>query len=173
MRRLVLITLFACVATLGSVLAQQSQVPADRAVEVLVPEVLSLWSETTEIAFDLAQVDFPPREFPRRYLATSLPDGILLVEVLATATGAWEVHLQIEDLVDPSRQARIPSEQILFRVDDGPWLRADGSPQVILTGTQPTMGWRPVEIAFALEVKGNERAGVYEVTSLLSGLTSD
>lgn len=167
------IVLIACVCLVGLAAAQESGDPVSRSVEVLVPEVLSVRSETSAIEFDLSQVDYPPREFPRRYPSTSLPDGVLPIDVLATAEGAWELQIQIEDLVDPVHGAIIPSQRILYSVDGGTWIRADGTPQVIVTGTRPTDGWRRVEIGFVLEVQGDERAGAYEVTSLLSGLYSD
>ncbi|MEX2501081.1 MAG: hypothetical protein WD336_01785 [Trueperaceae bacterium] len=153
--------------------AQVSSTPSERSIDVLIPEVLSIRSDHPAIAFDLSQVDFPPRAFPERYLATSVPDGIVTFEVLASASGAWELQLQIDDLVDAATGATIPARQILFRVDGGPWIRADGTAQVLYAATEPTEGWQPIDVAFALEVTGTEPAGAYDVTSLLSGMFHD
>ena len=51
-----------------------------------------------------------------------------------------------------------------------PWLRADGTPQIVYTQTGPTPGWLEIRLEFALELLGQERAGSYVVQTLVTAL---
>lgn len=152
----------------------QNEGPAERPMTALIPDVLSVRGVVDEVAFDLSEVAFPPPAFPARYPATSPEGGALELEVFASADGSWELQLQIDDLREPGSASVIPAQQILYRIDGlGPWIRADGTPQVIAAGSGATGGWRPLTIEFQLEVVGTEPAGSYAVAALISGLYRD
>lgn len=137
-------------------------------VQTLVPETIALRTPTTQIAFDLK--DYPPKSFPATYPASNLEGGILPVQVFANAPGVWSLLLQIPDLQDQNGALLLPAKQILYRVNGGLWLRADGTPQIIYTQAGPTGDWLEIRLEFALELLGNERAGSYVVQALVTAL---
>jgi hypothetical protein len=59
---------------------------------------------------------------------------------------------------------------VLYRVNGGLWLRADGTPQIIYTQGGPTGDWLEIRLEFALELLGSERAGSYVVQALVTAL---
>ena len=148
---------------LGSVTAQ-----ATWHVESLIPEVLSLRAPTTTIAFDLAPASYPPAEFPATYPASEPEGGVLPVQVFSNAEGVWSLVLEVPDLLSIEGATLVPADQVLYRVNDGSWLRADGNPQVIYTQSGPTVGWLELRLEFALELTGSERAGDYLIEALVT-----
>ncbi|WP_448566227.1 hypothetical protein [Thermus sp.] len=137
-------------------------------VQTLIPETVALRTPTTQIAFDLK--DYPPKSFPATYPASNLEGGVLPVQVFSNAPGVWSLVLQIPDLKDQSGQLLLPARQVLYRVNGGLWLRADGTPQIIYTQTGPTGDWLELRLEFALELLGSERAGSYVVEALVTAL---
>lgn len=139
-------------------------------VETLIPEVISLQVPTKTISFTLANNSYPPAKFPKRYRATFPQNGVLPVKVFSNATSVWNLLLEIPSLTDASGQSIIPAQQILYRVNDGLWLRADGNSQIIYTQFGQTNGWLELSIAFELELTGNEPAGNYVIDALVTAL---
>jgi hypothetical protein len=137
-------------------------------VQTLIPETVALRTPTTQIAFELE--DYPPKSFPTTYPASNLEGGVLPVQVFSNAPGVWSLVLQIPDLQDQSGQLLLPARQVLYRVNGGLWLRADGTPQIIYTQTGPTGDWLEIRLEFALELLGSERAGSYVVQALVTAL---
>jgi hypothetical protein len=137
-------------------------------VQTLIPETVALRTPTTQIAFELK--DYPPKSFPTTYPASNLEGGVLPVQVFSNAPGVWSLVLQIPDLLDQSGQLLLPARQVLYRVNGGLWLRADGTPQIIYTQTGPTGDWLEIRLEFALELLGSERAGSYVVQALVTAL---
>jgi hypothetical protein len=137
-------------------------------VQTLIPETVALRTPTTQIAFELK--DYPPKSFPTTYPASNLEGGVLPVQVFSNAPGVWSLVLQIPDLQDQSGQLLLPARQVLYRVNGGLWLRADGTPQIIYTQTGPTGDWLEIRLEFALELLGSERAGSYVVQALVTAL---
>lgn len=126
-------------------------------VRMLIPEVLSIRAPDDAIAFDFSQ-DYPPLEFPARY-----PGGTMPLQLHATTEGIWTVSLEVSDIVDTGGLQLVPASQVLYRVNGGSWLRADGFPQVIHSQAGPTLGWLELTVEFALELTGAERAGEYRL----------
>ena len=139
-------------------------------VETLVPELISIRVPTTRIAFGFDAATYPPDAFPARYAAILPEGGVLPVEVFSNAAGTWSLLLAIPDLLDGVTGARIPADQVLFRVGDGLWQRASAAPQIAYTGIGPTDGWRELSVAFTLELKGGERHGAYRVGAVVSAI---
>jgi hypothetical protein len=137
-------------------------------VQTLIPETVALRTPTTQITFELK--DYPPKSFPTTYPASNLEGGVLPVQVFSNAPGVWSLVLQIPDLQDQSGQLLLPARQVLYRVNGGLWLRADGTPQIIYTQTGPTGDWLEIRLEFALELLGSERAGSYVVQALVTAL---
>jgi len=137
-------------------------------VQTLIPETVALRTPTTQIAFELK--DYPPKSFPTTYPASNLEGGVLPVQVFSNAPGVWSLVLQIPDLQDQNGQLLLPARQVLYRVNGGLWLRADGTPQIIYTQTGPTGDWLEIRLEFALELLGSERAGSYVVQALVTAL---
>ncbi|KGQ21911.2 hypothetical protein [Thermus filiformis] len=153
---------FALVPLLALALAQGSWI-----LQTLIPETIAIRTPTVQIGFDLK--DYPPKAFPALYPATEPQGGMLPVQVYSNAPGTWSLLLQIPDLTD-QKGLLIPARQILYRVNGGLWLRADGTPQIIYTQTGPTPGWLELRLEFALELLGTERAGTYSVQALVTAL---
>lgn len=139
-------------------------------VQTVVPEVISVRTPTTTISFELNLQNYPPPAFPARYPATSPEDGMLPVQVFVNQPGVWSLLLEIPDLLDENGNRLIPAEQILFRVNDGPWLRGSNAPQVFYTDVGATEGWKEIRLEFALELKGNEPPGNYAVNLQVSAI---
>ncbi|HGY09011.1 MAG TPA: hypothetical protein ENK37_03000 [Oceanithermus profundus] len=139
-------------------------------VQTVIPEVISVRTPTTSIGFELSLENYPPPQFPARYAATSLEDGVLPVQVFVNEPGVWSLLLEIPDLLDESGNRLIPAEQILFRVDGGPWLRGSNGPQEFYTDVGATDGWKELRLEFALELKGHEPPGEYAVNVVVSAI---
>ncbi len=150
---------------LGQVAAQ-----ATWQVESLIPDVISIRMPTTTIGFAVDAADYPPDAFPARYDATQPEGGSLPVQVFSNAEGTWSLLLEVPDLRDDAAGTLLPASQVLYRVNDGLWLRADGSPQIVYTGVGPTTGWHELRIDFALELTGVERGGAYTIDATVSAI---
>lgn len=137
-------------------------------VESLIPDVISIRVPTTTIAFQPQQQVYPPEQFPARYSATLPEGGVLPVQVFSNAEGIWNLILEVPALLNESGTGSIPASQVLYRVNDGIWVRADGNPQIIFTHPGPTLGWMEIRIEFALELQGNELAGEYVINAGIS-----
>lgn len=137
-------------------------------VETLIPELIAIRVPTTTIAFGFDAETYPPDAFPARYPAILPEDGVLPVQAFSNAEGTWSLVLELPDLVDAVSDARIPADQVVFRVDDGLWLRGSAGPQIVFTRVGPTDGWLDLQIEFALELTGVERAGSYRVDAVVS-----
>lgn len=138
-------------------------------VQSLIPDLISIRVPSTTIAFTLDAANYPPDVFPARYPATVPEGGVLPVQVFTNAEGTWSLLLEIADLRDETRGVFVPAFQVLYRLNAGPWLRG-GGPQIIHTGTVPTVGWQEFRIEFALELTGTERAGAYVVDAVVSAI---
>ncbi len=139
-------------------------------VQTVIPGVISVRTPTTTIAFQLDLGSYPPPAFPARYPATSPKGGVLPVGVFVNQTGVWNLLLEIPDLLDERGNRLIPSDRILFRVNQGPWLRGSSAPQVFYTGVGKTQGWREIRLEFALELTGREPPGRYAVNVAVSAV---
>ena len=137
-------------------------------VETLIPDVISLQTPTDTISFELDADSYPPSTFPHRYAATVPLDGVLPIKVFSNAEGLWNLLLEVPDLLDENGQPIISAQQILYSVNDGLWLRANGNPQIVYTGSGQTNGWLDLFIAFELELTGSEPAGDYTVDVLVT-----
>lgn len=137
-------------------------------VESLIPEVISIRVPTTTIAFAPNQFDYPPAEFPAQYPATQPEGGVLPVQVFSNEEGLWSLILEVPDLLNEQGATVLSATQVLYRVNDGIWVRADGNPQIIYSQAGSTLGWLEIRIEFALELTGNELAGSYVVNAAIS-----
>lgn len=137
-------------------------------VESLIPDVVSVRMPTTSIAFEMDRSHYPPAEFPARYAATEPEGGTLPVQVFSNAEGVWNLILEIPGLQSDVGLDVIPARQVLYRVNDGAWLRADGNPQIVYSQRGATLGWEEIRIDFALELTGQERAGAYLLNAVLT-----
>jgi len=139
-------------------------------VQTVLPEVISVRTPTTTIGFELNLQNYPPPAFPARYPATTPEDGVLPVQVFVNQPGVWSLLLEIPELLDDNGNQGIASEQILFRVNDGPWIRGSAAPQEFYTDVGATEGWKEIRIEFALELKGTEPPGSYAVNVVVSAI---
>ncbi|MBX3142351.1 MAG: hypothetical protein KF813_01235 [Trueperaceae bacterium] len=149
-------------------LAQTATAQATWLVESLIPEVISIRVPTTTIAFSLNGAVYPPAEFPARYPATEPQGGVLPVHVFSNADGLWHLMLEVPDLLSESGVEIVPANQVLYRVNGGIWLRADGNSQIIYSQAGQTAGWHEIRIEFALELTGSERSGSYLINAIVS-----
>lgn len=135
-------------------------------VDVLVPGVISVRAPADALAFDLSGTSYPPLEFPAVY-----PGGTLPLQLFSSSDDAWSVSLQISDIIDAEGLLLVPADQIMYRINGGTWLRANGLPQIIHTQTGPTFGWLEIRVELALELTGNEQAGNYGITTTVTAQT--
>jgi len=139
-------------------------------VESLIPETLSIRVPSTTITFGVEGADYPPEAFPAIYSATEPSGGTLPVQVFSNAEGVWNLMLEVPDLLSVEGAGGLPASQVLYRVNGGIWVRADGGPQVIYTHVGPTIGWLELTVDFALELTGSETAGTYVVNAVVSAI---
>ena len=156
------------VAVVLALTASTASAQATWLVESLIPDVISIRVPTTTIAFELDRSTYPPEEFPARYAATQPTGGMLPVQVFSNADGLWSLMLEVPDLVTDTGVTLVPASQVLYRVNGGLWLHADGNPQIIYSQSGATVGWLEIRIEFALEVTGSEKAGNYLVNAIVS-----
>ncbi|HET8985685.1 MAG TPA: hypothetical protein VFN03_07990 [Trueperaceae bacterium] len=150
------------------VLAQTAAAQATWLVESLIPEVISIRVPTTTISFELDQATYPPAQFPARYPATQPSGGVLPVQVFSNADGLWSLMLEVPDLLSDTGTTLVPASQVLYRVNGGIWLHADGNPQIVFSQEGATVGWLEIRIEFALELTGSEKAGTYLINAMVS-----
>jgi len=155
---------------LVAILAPLAYAQATWYVQTVIPEVISVRTPTTTIGFELNLQNYPPPTFPARYAATVPEDGVLPVQVFVNQPGVWSLLLEIPDLLDEDGNQLIPSDQILFRVNDGPWIQGSSAPQEFYTDVGATEGWKEIRLEFALELKGNEPPGSYAVNVVVSAI---
>lgn len=147
------------------------QAQAHWTVQSLIPEVVSIRVPTTNIVFGITQDNYPPETFPHQYPATSPQGGVLPVQVFSNAEGAWSLTLEIPGFEQRgSGLHRIEANQIMYRVNNGVWLRANGSSQIIYNGSGKTTNWQEIRIQFALELTGKETAGSYAINATVAAL---
>ncbi len=157
--RKVLVAVLALFA--GTVLAQ-----ATWPVQVLIPELITVRAPSDALSFDLLTQNYPPLEFPATFSG-----GILPVQVHSSSQQSWTLSLEVSDIIDETGVLLVPASQVMYRVNEGGWLRADGFPQVIHAQNGPTLGWMEFSIEFQLELTGTERAGTYQVTASITAQT--
>ena len=156
------------VAALLILTAQRAVAQATWLVESLIPEVISIRVPTTTISFELDQATYPPQRFPARYPATQPTGGVLPVQVFSNADGLWSLMLEVPDLLSETGTTLVPASQVLYRVNGGLWLHADGTPQIVYSHDGATVGWLEIRIEFALELDGSEKAGNYLINAIVS-----
>lgn len=131
--------------------AQTAPSKPDTVIRGLIPEVISLRSPADgQIDFAITPRNYPPTTFPARYLAP--PRSFA---VLSSSSKPWTV--QMETLPNLGPQGRVPDLRSLsYRINGGGWLPVAATPQVIMSGTSPTLGWQPITLEFALDLQGGE-----------------
>lgn len=134
-----------------------AQTDTDGTVRSLIPSTISIRRPDTvkNLVFDINPGNFPPRAYPARYLAQPQEFSIF-----SSATKPWTVQVELRP--QPDLQGRtMPARLLSFRVNDGPWIRATGLPQVIMSNVGPTPGWLPLKLEVALDLEGGEAGGDY------------
>lgn len=155
-------------AALLFVTIQTAAAQATWLVESLIPEVISIRVPTTTITFELDTGTYPPAQFPARYPATQPTGGVLPVQVFSNADGLWNLILEVPDLLSDTGTTLVPASHVLYRVNGGLWLHADGNPQIVYSQDGATVGWLEIRIEFALELDGSEKAGTYLINAMVS-----
>jgi hypothetical protein len=138
-------------------------------VQTLIPDAIAIRVPSTQIYFGFEK-NFPPEKFPARYTPTLPKGGILNVEVFSNVPGVWNLLLEIPDIRNKSGVVVVPAKQLFYRVNDGAWLHADGTPQILFSQAGATAGWQAIKIEFALELIGNEPAGEFVVPAIISAI---
>lgn len=134
-----------------------AQTSTDGTIRSLIPNTIAIRrpATTTTLSFDINAGNFPPAQYPARYLAQ--PQDFSLFSSAATP---WIAQLEI--LSQPDSQGRtISTNLVSFRVNGGPWIKATGLPQVIMSGVGATPGWVPLKLEVALDLEGGEPGGDY------------
>ncbi|MBB6015415.1 hypothetical protein [Deinococcus radiopugnans] len=127
----------------------------DATVRPLIPDVISLRRPNTAVIFDINAGNYPPTTFPARYLAPVQAFG-----VFSNAAKPWTVQMEVHSQPDTQGRA-LPSKQMHYRVNGGPWLDVTGTPQMVFSNVGPSGGWLPLNIEFALDLTGAEAGGSY------------
>lgn len=127
----------------------------DAAVRPLIPDVISIRRPGTPVTFEINPANYPPAQFPVRYL--SAPQAF---SVFSNASRPWTVQMEVHTQPDAQGRA-LPSQQLHYRVNGGPWTEVTGTPQVVLSNVGPSLGWLPLKIEFALDLTGAEAGGAY------------
>ena len=127
----------------------------DATVRPLIPDVISLRRPNTAVVFDINAGNYPPAKFPARYLAPSQA-----FSVFSNASKPWTVQMEVHSQPDTQGRA-LPSKQMHYRINSGPWLDVTGAPQVVFSHVGPSGGWLPLDIEFALDLTGAEAGGNY------------
>lgn len=135
--------------------AARAQLPVDASIRPLIPNVIALQSPSTTVNFDINTQNYPPRAFPVRYQSAAQAFG-----VFSNAATPWTVQMAVFPRPD-ERGRTLPLNQLLFRINEGPWLTVTGTPQVVLSRTAPTAGWLPLNVEFALNLNGSETGGAF------------
>ncbi|MFC5847538.1 hypothetical protein [Deinococcus petrolearius] len=129
---------------------------ADSSVRTLIPTLIALRRPTAVPTFDITTSNFPPTQYPARYLGT--PQEF---SVFSSASTPWTVQLEIHAAPDDQGQT-IPTDRLSYRVNGGPWIKALGVPQVVMSSVGPTPGWMPLKVEVALDLQGGETGGTYD-----------
>lgn len=127
----------------------------DAVVRPLIPDVISLRRPNTAVTFDINAGNYPPTKFPARYTASPQ-----LFSVFSNSNRPWTVQMEVHSQPDTQGRA-LPSKQMHYRINGGPWLDVTGAPQVVLSNVGPSGGWLPLNIEFALDLTGAEAGGSY------------
>lgn len=159
--------------TLSALMSTLAASQATWQVETLIPDLVSVRVPSTRIAFALPAGAYPPAEFPAEYPATEPEGGVLQLEVFANVEGVWSLTLEVPPLEAAGGGAWLPAEQVLYRVNDGLWLRAGGVPQVIVSQPGPTNGWQGITLEFRLELTGVELAGAYSLNAVIAATVDE
>ncbi|EYB69201.1 hypothetical protein DEIPH_ctg011orf0193 [Deinococcus phoenicis] len=132
-----------------------AQPETDATIRPLIPDVISLRRANVSVTFDINAGNYPPAQFPTRYLSS--PQTF---SVFSNTSKPWTVQMEIRS--QPDVQGRtLPSRQLHYRINGGPWLDVTGAPQVVLSNVGPSGGWLPLKIEFALDLTGAEAGGGY------------
>lgn len=164
--RLVSLLLLAGLSAPASALAVPPLNAPGSAAPISTPLILTQGAQlNVPVDFNVAAsgLDYPPRDFPAFYPATSLPAGELDLRVYNTQAGMQSLQLTALPFAGGLRL-----DQLEYRVNEGPWLRASVRQNVMLLGTQ---GWQTYQVQFRLRLEGSEPAGQYQ-TSLIWQLGS-
>ena len=135
---------------------QTTPTSADSSVRTLIPSLIALRRPATTPAFDISASNFPPAQYPARYLSPAQE-----FSVFSSASTPWTVQLEIHTALDEQGQA-IPIDRLSYRVNGGPWIKALGVPQVVMSGVGATPGWAPLKVEVALDLQGGETGGDYD-----------
>jgi len=176
------------VALLMAALPAIGHAQATWSTQVVIPDMLTIRVPTTILAFTPGQplpgggtaptqgpngcpmaTTYPPAQFPACY-PIALSGGNLPVDVFSNIRGPWSLLLDVADLSDDTGTARLPSDRIWFRVGQGSWQRAGATSSPLYFGTGPTEGFMRLDIQFALELDGTERAGSFATNAVVSAL---
>lgn len=133
----------------------RAQLPVDASIRPLIPNVIALQIPSTAVSFDITTQNYPPRTFPVRYQSAGQAFG-----VFSNAATPWTVQMEVFPRAD-ERGRTLPLNQLSFRINEGPWLKVTGTPQVVLSRTAPTAGWLPLNVEFALDLTGSETGGAF------------
>jgi hypothetical protein len=133
-------------------------------------QIIEARTPSNDILFTFGR-DYPPAVFPARYVATTPRDGLLPFQVRSNVQGPWSLTLEISDLRDGSGRLLVPARQIMYRVQNGPWLRGNGTPQILYSANGPTREWQELRLEFQIELLGNETAGLYAVQAYFGAVT--
>lgn len=131
--------------------AQTAPTQPDTVIRGLIPQVVSLRSPADgRIDFAITPQNYPPAAFPARYLAP--PKSFA---VLSSSPKPWTVQMEIVPNAD-TRDRAPDLKNLSYRINGGGWLPVVATPQVVLSGTSPTLGWEPITLEFALDLRGGE-----------------
>ncbi|TSA87494.1 hypothetical protein FNU79_03155 [Deinococcus detaillensis] len=131
--------------------AQTAPSKPDTVIRGLIPEVISLRSPADgQIDFAITPQNYPPATFPARYLAP-----LKSFAVLSSSPKPWTVQMEI--VANADTRGRVPDlKNVSYRINGGGWLPVVATPQVVLSGTSPTLGWQPITLEFVLDLQGGE-----------------
>lgn len=135
--------------------AQSTDAPSDGTVRTLIPNLVALRRPAQPLTFDLSAGTFPPLEYPVRYLSPGQD-----YSVFASVASPWTLQLELRGQPDEHGRT-LPSTLLSYRINGGPWIKATGTPQVVLSQVGPTRGWQPLRLELALDLTGDEPGGDY------------
>lgn len=130
-----------------------AQLPVDAQVRPLIPNLIALRVPETQVDFQISNKNYPPAAFPARYVST-----VQAFNIFSNAASPWTVQMEVRPRPGEGGSV-LPLGQLHFRVNEGPWLGVTGTPQVVMSDTNPTQGWAKLNLEFALDLLGSEAVG--------------